>query len=116
VHPGRLAAIPISQNATADQACVKVRSARLTDLDEIIRINTMIVIDEGQDPALNEWDSAIQSVGFACNWLRYPTQGYPVPYIRLIPIRLQDFRRVVRARVGDYKQLDVATRRAGSFT
>src|SRR5512135_1318291 len=88
VHPGWLAAVPISEDASADQARMRIRPAGLTDLTKIILGDAMIVVDESQNPVFDQRDGAIQSVRLSSDWLLGPAQWNPIFAVRLIFIHL----------------------------
>ena len=108
MHPMRLTAIPVGQDAATDQAGLGPALGRERDFQKIVPVHPMVVVDEGHQRVLEHGQGSIQCMGLARRRLGDPLQGQRMVVVGVV---VEKRMRTVGTRVGHHEQMDAPARR-----
>ena len=102
MHPARLAAVPVGQDTAAYQPCFGMGAQRRHHLDEVPRIDPVIIVDEGHGIRIELRQCAVKGVRLAGHCLKDPVERQS--RIVCFPIALEIVMRGIDARIRHHEQ------------
>ncbi len=108
VHPGRLVAIPVGQDAAAEQSGLRMRRCRRAHGFQIAGVHPVVIVDKGHQVAGEARQGAVQGVGLAWRGLGEPGQRQLAWVRRLLAVSVEQSVGAVAAGVGGDQDIDLA--------